>query len=89
MKSAYKLAATLFKSTNCGTTSNGSLLRKNWKKLWPLSIPHKVRHFCWRACRDTLLTKVKLRRQNIIDEDMCVCAIRKRLRRMPIFFGAV
>ena len=56
VKSAYKLAASLFKSTNCGTTSDGSLLRKYWKKLWSLSIPHKVRHFCWRACRDTLPT---------------------------------
>ena len=28
VKSAYKLEASLFKSTNCGTTSNGSLLRK-------------------------------------------------------------
>ena len=56
MRSAYKLAASLFKSRSCGTTSDGSLLRKFWKKLWSLPIPHKVRHFCWRACRDTLPT---------------------------------
>ena len=62
VKSAYKLAARLFKSTSCGTTSDGSSLRKFWKKLWSLPIPHKVCHFCWHACRDTLLTKVKLRR---------------------------
>ena len=62
VKSAYKLAARLFKSTSYGTTSDGSLLRKFWKKLWSLPIPHKVCHFCWHACRDTLLTKVKLRR---------------------------
>ena len=77
MKSAYKLAASLFKSTNYGTTSDGSLLRKFWKKLWSLPIPHKVRHFCWRACRDTLPTKVKLRRRNVIAEDMCVCCKEK------------
>ena len=56
MRSAYKLAASLFKSRSCGTTSDGSLSRKFWKKLWSLPIPHKVRHFCWHACRDTLPT---------------------------------
>ena len=40
--SAYKLVVTLFKSRNHGTTSNGSLLRKFWKKIWSLPIPHKV-----------------------------------------------
>ena len=76
--SAYKLVVTLFKSRNHGTTSNGSLLRKFWKKIWSLPIPHKVRHFCWRACRDILPTKAKLKRRNVIAEDVCVCAVRVR-----------
>ena len=42
VRSAYKLAASLFKSKTCGTTSDGSLLRKFWKKIWSLPIPHKV-----------------------------------------------
>ena len=72
VRSAYKLVVSLFKSRNCGTTFDGSLLRKFWKKLWFLPIPHMVRHFCWCACRDTLLTKVKLRRHNVIAEDIYV-----------------
>lgn len=72
VKSAYKLAVSLFKSTNCGTTSDSSLLRMFWKKLWSLPIPHKAHHFCWCACCDTLPTKVKLRRHNVIAEDVCV-----------------
>ena len=72
IRSSYKLAFSLFKSRNCGTTSDGSLLRKFWKKLWSSPIPHKVRHFCWRACRDTLPTKVKLRRRNVIAKDIYV-----------------
>ena len=72
VKNAYILAAHLFKSTNCGTTSDGSSLRKFWKKLWSLPIPHKVCQFYWCACHDTLPTKVKLRRCNVIDEDVCV-----------------
>ena len=34
VRSAYKLAVSLFKSRNCGTTFDGILLRKFWKKLW-------------------------------------------------------
>ena len=72
IRSACKLAASLLKSTTCGTTFDGSLLRKFWKKIWSFPIPHKVRHFCWCACQDTLQTKVKLKRRNVIAEDMCL-----------------
>ena len=70
--SVNKLVVTLFKSRNHGTTFDGSLLRKFWKKVWSLPIPHKVRRFCWRACRDILPTKAKLKRRNVIAEDVCV-----------------
>ncbi|XP_065632123.1 uncharacterized protein LOC136068642 [Quercus suber] len=39
--SAYKLAVSMFKSKCRGTTSNGTLLRRFWKKVWSLPIPHK------------------------------------------------
>ena len=73
VRSVYKLAVTLFKLRNHGITSNGSLLRKFWKKVWLLPNPHRVRHFCWHACRDILPTKAKLKRRNVIAEDVCVC----------------
>ena len=76
----------MFKSTTYETTSDGSLLRKFWKKIWSLPIPHKVQHFCWRACRDTLPTKVKLRRHNVITEDMCVCCHEKAEMNGHIFW---
>ncbi|KAK9991185.1 hypothetical protein SO802_026170 [Lithocarpus litseifolius] len=88
VRSAYKLAVNLFTSATCGTTSDGSSLRKFWRKIWSLPIPHKVRHFCWRACRDTLPTKVKLRRCNVIVEDMCVCCHEEAQTNGHIF-GAV
>ena len=89
VKNAYILVARLFKSTNCGTTSDGSSLRKFWKKLWSLPIPHKVCHFYWHACHDTLQTKVKLRRCNVIDEDMCVCCKEKAETNGHIFWGCL
>jgi len=76
-------------STNCGTTLDGSSLRKFWKKLWSLPIPHKVLHFCWHAFCDTLPTKVKLRRHNVIDEDMCVCCKEKAKTNEHIFWDCL
>ena len=87
VRSAYKLAINLFTSATCGTTSDGSSLRKFWRKIWSLPIPHKVQHFCWRACRDTLPTKVKLRRRNVIAEDMCVCCHDEAETNGHIFWG--
>ena len=70
---AYKLIVSMFKSKCHGTTFDGTLLRRFWKKVWSLPISHKVRHFCWRACRDSLQTKVKLMRRNVIAKSLCVC----------------
>ena len=85
--SAYKLAVSLFKTKCHGTTSDGSLLRRFWKKVWSLPIPCKVRHFCWHACRDTLPTKPKLMWHNVIDEDLCVCYLDSAETNSHIFWG--
>ena len=85
--SAYKLAVSMFKSKCCGTTSDSTLLRRFWKKLWSLPIPHKVHHFCWHACRDTLLTKVKLMRRNVTAKSLCVCYLENPEMNGHIFWG--
>ena len=87
VRSAYKLVASLFKSKCNGTTSNGSLLRRFWKKVWSLPIPHKVRHFCWRACCYTSPTKAKLMRRNVIAKDLCVCCLDRAKTNGHIFFS--
>ena len=85
--SAYKLAVSMFKSKCHGTTSDGTLLRRFWKKLWSLPIPYKVHHFCWRACRDTSPTKFKLMRRNVTAESLCVCCLENAETNGHIFWG--
>ena len=46
-----------------------------------------VRHFCWRACRDTLPTKVKLMRHNVIAESLCMCCLDSAETNGHIFWG--
>lgn len=49
-----------------GTTSYDSRMRPFWKQIWQLNNPHKVRHFVWRACKDSLPTK-----ENLVLADGC------------------
>ena len=52
-----------------------------------MPIPHKVRHFCWLACCDILPTKAKLKRRNVIAEDVCVCCQGEAETNGHIFWG--
>ncbi|KAF5481541.1 hypothetical protein F2P56_002182 [Juglans regia] len=56
VKSAYRL----FKSPSVesvGETSYGAATKKFWNGLWKLKIPHKVKLFAWRVCKEILPMK--------------------------------
>ena len=59
----------LAKST--GSSSDGSQERSFWKCIWQTNMPHKIRHFAWRACRDILLLKTNLVKRNVLQVDTC------------------
>lgn len=60
MKSACWGAVELSRSECSDSYSDVSHERRFWKLLWSLPVPHKLRHFAWRACRDVLPTKSNL-----------------------------
>lgn len=37
----------------------------DWKLVWGLNVPPKVKDFLWRACRDSLPTKVTFFKRNL------------------------
>ena len=39
--------------------------------MWSLLVPHKIRHFVWRSCRDILPTKTNLIRWKLLQDDIC------------------
>ena len=71
VKSAYALATRLAVDANQGTSSDRSQVLLFWNKLWALPIPCKVRHFAWRACRDSFPTKKNLMRRGVVKDQVC------------------
>ena len=54
-----------------GGMSDTSQLRRFWKYLWSCNIPHKIRHFAWRACKEVLPTKENLVRRKVLLDGAC------------------
>ena len=69
--SAYTVATRLSSNPNSGTSSNMGLGRQFWKRLWALPLPHKTRHFTWRACHDMLPTKINLLKCKAVQDSLC------------------
>ena len=42
-----------------------------WKKIWKVWVPHKIRHFLWRATKDSLPTKQNLVARHIPVGNVC------------------
>ena len=74
VKSAYKVAVDILAASplgSSGSSSDKSNMTRFLKCVWKLDVPHKIRHFVWRACRDILPTKRILKHQQILVEDIC------------------
>lgn len=49
--------------------------RSNWKLVWRLVVPPKVRHFIWHMCTHCLPTRVRLRDKGVVCTPLCaVCS---------------
>ena len=60
VKSAYKVAVDILDASpldSSGSSFDESNMRRFWKRVWKLDVPHKIQHFVWRAYPDILPTK--------------------------------
>ncbi|KAL0009325.1 hypothetical protein SO802_010827 [Lithocarpus litseifolius] len=71
VKSAYSLAVETCLGSTTWEVSDDSNFRKFWKYIWKLNVPHKVRHFTWRACKNILPTKDNLVRRKVLIDGGC------------------
>ena len=51
--------------------SNKEALTCLWLGIWKLKIPGKVKHILWKACTNSLPTKVNLMRKKILTNPQC------------------
>ncbi|XP_035551721.1 uncharacterized protein LOC118349890 [Juglans regia] len=73
IKSAYSFFKTILESEH-GESSSGALMKKFRTALWKLQVPHKVKVFAWRACKDSLPTKANLIKRKLdIEGKCCFC----------------
>ncbi|XP_075675023.1 uncharacterized protein LOC142644259 [Castanea sativa] len=70
VQSAYHM---LVAAEDCLIPSSSSLAHAHavWKEIWKMKVPNKIRHFIWRAVKDSLPTKVNLKAQHLPVDDVC------------------
>ena len=83
IKSAYRVAQRCVQQSKCqaerGESSDGSRLKALWKLIWNLDCSNKVRHFMWRASKNILPTKWRLKARGIGEGVSCdVCGENER-----------
>ena len=66
-KSAYKL---LSRTPTVGP-SNPSAHSSSWDQIWELEVLNKIKHFIWRACRESLPTKKNLFTKKVTRNAIC------------------
>jgi hypothetical protein len=75
VRSAYHIQ----KDRILATKAEGSSCGRNktiWNKIWQLKIKNTEKHFLWRACHDSLPTKVNLASRMIISDPLCpICGL--------------
>ena len=53
------------------SSSNGEAQKALWKKVWSLRLPPKVKSFLWRACSESLPTKLNLWKRKVLRSAWC------------------
>ena len=71
VKNAYWVASQMSLVESTISSSDGSQEKSFWKKLWQINVPHKIRHFAWRACQDILPLQTNLVKRNVLQVDTC------------------
>lgn len=70
------MARGINENNNNGVAGSSSFFsgvgEKFWKKLWNASALGKVKICAWRACLDSLPTRVNLSKRRVMGEEVCV-----------------
>lgn len=71
VRSAYHSAVRLY-STVAARQASSSSISMMWKKLWEIKVIPRIKMFLWRACTESLPTRVKLWQRKCMDDPRCI-----------------
>jgi ribonuclease HI len=74
VRSGYKFlqAENLKLQPSC---SNSKPMERIWKQVWSLQVPKKIQVFIWRALKDSLPSKLNLKKRHVVEDPACeMCA---------------
>lgn len=89
------MLASIASATN-PSSSNPFPQRSFWRGIWMQCVPHKVKHFAWRACNYFLPTMDNLFRRHIVPSELCsqckvqpkiLCMWCRVVRRLKVYGG--
>jgi hypothetical protein len=79
VKSAYKLCLQLTSHDNFNVSGD-------WRKIWTMQIPPKLKHFCWRMLRYCLPTRLKLHIRGVNCQTTCAVCSNATEDELRLFF---
>ena len=70
VRSAYHLQLELHQRAK-GQHSQTPVGSENWNKLWRIKVPNAEKLFLWKACHNSLPTKLNLFKRKVVNEPWC------------------
>uniref|UniRef100_A0A2N9FT78 Uncharacterized protein n=1 Tax=Fagus sylvatica TaxID=28930 RepID=A0A2N9FT78_FAGSY len=70
VRSGYHLLLQEEQNSNPGSSQDREI-DPLWKVIWSMRVPAKIRSFIWRACHESLPTKMGLMRRKVMDSPWC------------------
>ena len=70
VKSGYKLLCE-WQNEELNQPRISDIERNFWSSIWKIKVPGKIKHFIWKACSNSLLTKENLLKWKIVQDSVC------------------
>lgn len=62
----YRVKSGYYQWCQSQSAIDGVQQSKGWIKIWKLEVPHKIKVFLWRFCRNTLPVRIRLRGRGVL-----------------------
>ena len=88
VKSGYFVAKDRVNRRDESSSFSSSLLgKREWKAIWSLKVPKKIKFFIWRCCRGEVATRVNLAKRHYSIDDKCqICLSASETIEHALFF---